>query len=316
MVEAGAHGGKLAGDILRWMRRRRPAMFQRLVYWIVEPSNRRQQWQQEALAEFTTHVRWVRTLSELPSTALAGAPTPGRSVIGDPGRIQRIIFANELLDAFPMHRLGWDAKRQAWFEMGVTLEDGRFAWTQLAALTPGLASRASLLTPTTRLASILPDGFTVEVCPAAEEWWRSAAGALSWGKLLALDYGLTMEELLVPERTGGTLRGYHHHRLSGNVLADPGLQDITAHVNFTALQAAGEAAGLRTQALMTQTQFLTQIAARIWNGGGSFGAWTAWHTRQFQTLIHPDHLGRAFRLLVQERPKSRPEAQHGAVCSS
>jgi len=286
IVEAGAHRGELAGDILRWMRQQRPAVFQGLVYWIIEPSDRRRQRQRETLAQFATKVRWARTLSELPS----------------PARVQRIILANELLDAFPVHRLGWDAKRRDWFEMGVTLKDGRFVWTQLPALTPDLASCASLPVPSTQLAAVLPDGFTVELCPAAEKWWRSAASVLERGRLVTMDYGLTAEEFLAPERTGGTLRGYHHHQLNSNVLADPGMQDITAHVNFAAIQAAGEGAGLRTEAFVTQTQFLTQIAAGIWRGEGSFGAWTARHTRQFQTLTHPDHFGRAFRVLVQERP--------------
>ena len=89
--------------------------------------------------------------------------------------------------------------------------------------------------------------------------------------------------------------------MTGDVLASPGEQDITTHVNFTAIQAAGEAAGLQTEGFLTQAQFLTRIAGAIWQGDGCFGDWTARHTRQFQTLTHPDHLGRSFRVLVQER---------------
>ena len=85
------------------------------------------------------------------------------------------------------------------------------------------------------------------------------------------------------------------------MLAHPGEEDITAHVNFAAIQAAGESAGLETQAFVTQSQFLTRVAAHIWNGQGSFGEWTAERTRQFQTLTHPEHLGRSFRVLVQGR---------------
>ena len=80
-----------------------------------------------------------------------------------------------------------------------------------------------------------------------------------------------------------------------------GEQDITAHVNFTAIRAAGESAGLKTEAFLTQAQFLTGIAARTWEDEGAFGKWTAERTRQFQTLTHPEHLGRAFRVLVQSR---------------
>jgi SAM-dependent MidA family methyltransferase len=103
----------------------------------------------------------------------------------------------------------------------------------------------------------------------------------------------------MPERRGGTLRAYSRHRPGQDVLAQPGEQDLTAHVNFSALQAAGEAMGLTTDAFVGQDRFLTQVAARIWTGELDFGDWTAGHTRQFQTLTHPDHLGRAFRVLVQ-----------------
>ena len=124
---------------------------------------------------------------------------------------------------------------------------------------------------------------------------------LEYGRLVTIDYGLTADEFLVPERMQGTARAYSHHQASRDVLADPGEQDITAHVNFTAIQTAGQLAGLRTDAFMTQAQFLTGIAGRVWKSGASFGAWTPERTRQFQTLTHPEHLGQSFRVLVQSR---------------
>ena len=148
---------------------------------------------------------------------------------------------------------------------------------------------------------MLPDGFTTEVCPAAEEWWRTAAIALGCGKLVTVDYGLSADEFFMPEREEGTTRGYHHHRPSSNALANPGEQDITAHVNFTAIRTAGESAGLKTNSFLTQAKFLTSIAAQTWKDEGSFGEWTAERTRQFQTLTHPEHLGRSFQVLVQSR---------------
>jgi SAM-dependent MidA family methyltransferase len=148
---------------------------------------------------------------------------------------------------------------------------------------------------------MLPDGFTTEVCPAAEKWWRTASRLLACGKLLTFDYGLRAEEFFMPERKAGTVRGYHHHQPGNDVLAHPGDQDITAHVNFTAIRTAGESAGLRTEAFLPQAQFLTGIAARIWKDGALCGEWTPARTRQFQTLTHPEHLGRSFRVLVQSR---------------
>jgi SAM-dependent MidA family methyltransferase len=224
--------------------------------------------------------------------------------------LRGIVFSNELLDAMPMHRLGWDADQGLWFEWGVTLRAGRFVWTRLAGEEQGEShlrlgqpfpiSHWPLPTGKEAL-DILPDSFSTEVCPAAEKWWHMAAVALEAGKLLTIDYGLTMEEFLRPERKEGTLRGYGHHQASSDVLAHPGEQDITAHVNFTAIRAAGESAGLKTDAFLTQSQFLTRIAARAWENQNSFGQWTPERTRQFQTLTHPEHLGRSFRVLVQSR---------------
>ena len=293
IVEAGAHDGRLAKDILSWLKLRRPALFERLEYRILEPSAQRQEWQRETLQEFLPHIHWQPALTHHAS------------------RITGIIFSNELLDAIPVHRLGWDAKEHEWFEWGVTIQGDRFDWcrlpnsihatrnTQHAAATGNQPSAILALPPD--LLAALPDGFTTEICPAAETWWRGAAQMLERGKLLTIDYGLNAEEFFVPQRANGTLRAYHRHQVSDDVLANPGEQDLTAHVNFTAIQQAGEAAGLKTESLCTQAQFLTQIGARAWSAEGVFGPWTPEHGRQFQTLTHPQHLGRAFRVLVQSR---------------
>ena len=150
------------------------------------------------------------------------------------------------------------------------------------------------------LLAVLPDGFNTEVCPAAIEWWRSAAKTLRDGKLLAFDYGLTAEQFFTPERKSGTLRAYHQHHVSHDILERAGEQDITASVNFTAIQNAGESAGLVTETFSTQAQFLTDTVAASANDAG-FNEWFAPRTRQFQTLTHPEHLGQSFRVLVQNR---------------
>jgi SAM-dependent MidA family methyltransferase len=87
----------------------------------------------------------------------------------------------------------------------------------------------------TQLSACLPDGFVVEISVAALQWWRDAARCLDRGWLLTLDYGLMIEEMFSPSRVQGTLRAYRQHRIAQDVLADPGGQDITAHVDFAAL---------------------------------------------------------------------------------
>ena len=281
IVEAGAHDGKLAADILGWLKIHRPELFSEMEYVILEPSPRRQRWQRENLKPFP-NVRWAENLAALGS--------------GHP-QWHGILFGNELLDAFPVRRLGWDAREKQWFEWGVQLSGERFAWARLS--NPVLSS--AILHLPSALLDVLPDGYILEASPAAEDWWRAAAGTLAQGRLMAIDYGFTAAEMISPSRLNGTLRAYHRHRVTDDLLADPGEQDLTAHVNFSAIQAAGESAGLRTEALCSQPQFLTRIVEKIFKQPESFGQWSAKQTRQFQTLTHPDHLGRAFRVLVQGR---------------
>ena len=293
LVEAGAHTGELARDILGWMAQWRPELFAGVEYCLVEPSAQREEWQRQTLGQFEGKVRWVRNLSDLSRPGLS-RPLNG------------VVFSNELLDALPVRRWGWDGAGQHWFEWGVTLDRGMFTWVRLET-PPGVkppgnsrsdkASAPGL--PGWLPCQALPDGYTLETNAAAEAWWREAASLLNCGRLLTLDYGLTADELWAPERTGGTLRAYRRHRVSHDVLAEPGEQDLTAHVNFSALQSAGEAAGLQTELLSTQEQFLTRLAGRICEGKSSFGEWTAARRRQLQRLTHPEHLGRALRVLVQ-----------------
>ena len=281
IIEAGAHDAKLAGDLLGWLRLHRPQLLDQVEYAILEPSPRRQDWQKETLKAFGPHVRW--------HTGFEALKTQRPNLVG-------VIFSNELLDAFPVHRLGWDAREKSWFEWAVTLTAGEFTWTRLP---PNRSALTFELPP--QLLEVLPDGYTVETSPAAADWWRTAAGLLTHGKLLAIDYGFTDAELFSPARTRGTLRAYHRHHVTNDLLAHPGKQDLTAHVNFSAIQRAGESAGLKTESFSTQPQFLTRILEQSVKEN-SFTRWTAKQTRQFQTLTHPDHLGRAFSVLVQTRP--------------
>jgi SAM-dependent MidA family methyltransferase len=307
IVEAGAHDGTLAADILEWLQTRRPELLEQIEYVMVEPSAARRRWQEERLTSFRPKIRWASCLADL---------TNPPSAEGGPD-FSAIIFGNELLDAFPVHRYGWDAGAKTWFEWGVGMENGKFVWTpcgsRFSAGAPGESHGetdstalplspwpSSILDLPPSLLEVLPDGYVVEACPAAEAWWHEAGTILPRGKLLAIDYGFTAAEQFSPSRTRGTLRAYHQHHLGDDLLADPGQQDLTAHVNFSTLQAAGEAAGLRTEQFCTQPQFLTQILKKAVAAKEIVQLDPA-QVRQFQTLTHPEHLGRAFRVLVQAK---------------
>ena len=285
IVEAGAHDGRLALDILTWFRQHRPDLFGMLEYWILEPSGTRQQWQAQALREFDERVRWFHSWDLIPSRCIRG-----------------VIFANELLDAFPVHRLGWNANDRDWFEWGVSCEEDQFVWVKLTGgknSTGRTEKSSSWPRLPDGLLAVLPDGFTTEISPTAEMWWGQAAAALEQGKLMTIDYGLLAEDFFTQQRAEGTLRAFRSHHASSNLLDCVGEQDLTSHVNFSELRRSGERAGLQTEALISQSKFLTEIVAGINHSPQSFESWTTERNRQLQTLIHPEHLGRPFRVLIQ-----------------
>ena len=115
IVEAGAHDGQLAEDVLLWLQRRRPELFGRVEYWILDPSARRQAWQRERLSMFGSRVKWFANWGEVQQA----------------GGVTGVIFGNELLDAFPVHRLAWNAAEQRWFEWGVRSMGERFILSTL-----------------------------------------------------------------------------------------------------------------------------------------------------------------------------------------
>lgn len=295
IVEAGAHAGILANDILSWLQSARPTLFAQIQYYVIEPSPHRQEWQKEKLEHFTPHVSWFSDFQNL-------------KLKTQDSKLTGVIFSNELLDAMPVRRIGWDTGDKQWFEWGVALAGENFVWAKIPKSEVGSQMSELKLPPVlahlpSDLLAVLPDGFTIEFSPAAENWWREAARILKCGRLMTIDYGLTADDLFSPSRPQGTLRAYFRHHLADNILANVGEQDITAHVNFPAVQAAGEAAGLTTKSFSTQAQFLTRILDKAINDK-SFGDWNTSRTRQFQTLTHPEHLGRTFRVLVQVREPS------------
>ena len=193
LVEAGAHDGQLALDILAWFARHRAQLFERIEYWIVEPSTVRQQRQAELLRPFSSHVRWRQDLGGLPGSGITG-----------------VIFSNELLDAFPFYRAGWDATAKAWFEWRINASSTGFHWVRACGIDLLPPLQAELRTSFWRelpadLLAILPNEFTVDLCPAAAQWWREAATCLRQGTMITFDYGLEEDELLAPQRAQGTL---------------------------------------------------------------------------------------------------------------
>ncbi len=292
-IETGAHDGRLALDILTYLSKYKHLANKIIEYCILEPSPQRRAWQRKNIGPAGHAVTWFEDWNQFEENSVDG-----------------IIFSNELLDAFPAHRIRWDAFEKTWFEWGVAIVDEKFTW---AKMTHSRNSAAAIIEAETRacgfalpqeLLGVLPDGFSLDLCPDARQWWSKAANKLRLGYLMTVDYGMEMEQLFEPQRAHGTLRGYRNHELQLDVLANPGAQDITAMVNFTAIRHAGEKAGLETVAYQSQSRFLTSILA---NHSAEFEAEfrkTPPLTSQFKTLIHPDHLGRSFQVCVQKTPST------------
>lgn len=287
LVEAGAHSGHLSRDVLQHLRTHHPDLAKCIHLCLVEPSVRRQGWQQETLRDLAGTVSWFPSL---------GALHQAHPLLNG------VLYANELLDAFPVHPVAWRRDRGCWVERGVGWEDERFVWKPLLApCPPVLEGLRRLKELPMELLDLLPDGFRVELAPAAMDWWREAVRCVHRGWLVTLDYGLFDTEFLMPHRSAGTLRTYRQHRPGSDPLDQPGLQDLTAHVHWDDVRCAGEQAGGATETLTSQRQWLGGILAATLQAHDRFPGWDGSRVRQFQTLTHPEHLGRTFRVLVQSR---------------
>ncbi|MBI2171541.1 MAG: SAM-dependent methyltransferase [Chloroflexi bacterium] len=161
------------------------------------------------------------------------------------------ILANELFDAMPVHRLVMRGGHLR--ETFVISRQGRLSDVEGEPSTPALTERLS------SEGVALAEGQQAEVCLALEPWLEEASHALERGFFLILDYGHPAQELYSPWRVGGTLRCYYMHTVSSSPYDYPGGQDITAHVDFTALVAAGQRCGLESYPLVTQGDFLRNL---------------------------------------------------------
>jgi len=170
-----------------------------------------------------------------------------------------VILANEVADALPVHRLvvRGASLKERWVVHG---DDGEFAWQEgelspeiTNADVPGYLRRAGVDL------GALPDGSIIDFSVAAGTWMAEIGRTLQRGYVLIIDYGYPVQELLRDHRLDGTVRGYTQHTVNDNPLQAMGMQDLTAHVDFTCLMQAAEAAGMKTEGLTTQGDFLARI---------------------------------------------------------
>ncbi len=219
---------------------------------------------------------------------------PGAEGIADLSEVHRrpirgLVFSYELFDALPFHRLRRTV--EGWEEIQVGLEGEEFEWVPEAISSPEISS---LLRSYSELAE---PGQWVDLSPGWRPLYRQLADCLEAGLMVTCDYGFERYRLLDRRvRRHGTLACHRHHTVHRNPFVDVGRQDITAHVDFTALIEEGEAAGLETIALVSQAEWLG--ACGLFEGLAEADQVTRLEAAQ---LLDPEGMGTAIRILVQRR---------------
>jgi SAM-dependent MidA family methyltransferase len=185
------------------------------------------------------------------------------------------IFGNELLDAFPVHRV---RNHKGQLEEGY-VEQGNVVW--------GPVSTSRLAAYLKRIQIELPEGYQTEINLAMAGWFRAAAQKLNQGLILLIDYGRPAQEYYDPYRDRGTLRTFSGHRVGSDMLSAPGHIDLTADVDFTSAALDARDAGLTPLAFMEMGSFLLEGAKSL-----------SVAPRGLKYLIHPEGMGGQFHVLV------------------
>ena len=206
-----------------------------------------------------------------------------------------IIIANEVLDVIPVHLVTWKSGHA--FERGVTLVKDAFCW-QDVPLAGDLAA-AAVDIQRAHLNGSPPDGYLAEIGPAVGGLVASLAQSLNHGAALFIDYGFRAAEFYHPSRATGTLMCHYRHFAHADPFLYPGLQDITAHVDFTSVADAGVAAGMQLAGYTTQANFL--LASGLTDLLAKADPRDAINylplTNQLQRLVSPAEMGEFFKVI-------------------
>jgi SAM-dependent MidA family methyltransferase len=265
VVEMGAGTGLMAHDIFEYVRQNMPSF-----------------------AQATQYV----SMDKYPQRA-------SYSEVGEkyPAEVVGCVLSNELVDAFPVHR--FEIRDGALAELFVRIdENGHFESVSGEPSTPELARRRD------DLDIPLQDGTRGEVNLQIGPWMKRVADTLGKGFALTIDYGHVAAELYAPERSKGTLQTYYKHTSGSSPYQWVGSQDITAHVDFTAVMNEGRAVGLNSLGLLTQAEYLNNLGLQAWIEKLQDTKISP-HERDanamaMRQLVKTDGLG-GFRVLVQEK---------------
>ncbi len=273
LVEMGAGQGHLAKDILEEL----ATQGVRVTYIIVEKSPAMRDVQRAKLEDFS-EVRWVEGLGNL-------EPLEG------------VFFSNELVDAFPVHLV--EMAEDGLMEVLVDWRGGKFREVLAPPTTPRLERYFQ------ELKVNLPPGFRTEINLDALDWLAEVASRLKRGFLITIDYGYPSRELYQDYRSRGTLMAYYRHQAGEDPYVRVGEQDLTSHVNFSALAHWGRKWGLDVTGFTDQAHFLLSLGILdlLSNGGSVMDL----HRRlSAKALLLPGGMGETFKVLIQHKGISPP----------
>jgi len=272
VLELGAGSGTMAADVLGELRNidRLPRR-----YVILETSPQLVQRQRDTLwrrqPALNDRIQWVTALPE---------------------NLDGVVIANEVLDALPVHLVAW--RRDGLHERGVSWKDS-FVWEERLLQPGALRSAAEAI-------GAAPD-YLSEISLLAPGLVRSLSNTVRRGALLLIDYGFGRREYYHPQRSRGTLMCHYRHLAHDDPFFLPGLQDVTAHVDFTAIAQAGMESGMDLLGYTTQAQFLINSGIIGWmeqQPERSSAARIA-HTAGVQKLLSPAEMGELFKVIALSR---------------
>lgn len=275
ILEIGAGSGRLAADVLSRLETlgQLPAR-----YWILEISADLRERQRHHFARHLPHlqerVQWLEQPPEEPFNGL--------------------ILANEVLDALPVRRFRWHPDRVE--ELGVVIDAGRLAESARPA-SPQMAAAAGRLANS---GGAWDAGYVSEYCPRLTAWTHSVTQSLRNGAVLWFDYGLPRAHYYLAERHEGTLLCHFRHCATGDPFLFPGLQDITAWVDYTLLAESSRAAGFTVAGFTTQSYFLAglRIDREMHDMAGGDADRFARLANQARQLMLPGEMGESFKAMA------------------
>lgn len=282
IMELGGGTGALAAQLLTAMQRLGVLPSE---YLMLEPSADLRERQRGTIARLApAHITRVRWLDELPAPGISG-----------------IILANEVADALPFSR--FVIRGGTPWALGVARDGNGFCW---AARPAPVTLAAAVKALQADLPGPMAEGYVSEVSLRLPAWLASLGNVLGEGVLFLTDYGLSRREYYHPDRRHGTLICHYRHRSHTDPFRYPGLQDISAWVDFTAVAQAAVAAGFRLAGYATQAHFLlaagiaTELAADIESPGRDAIAAASAAKR----LLLPAEMGELFKVMALARGRA------------